>query len=67
MNNGTIIDFISLHVHGYYRTTNGLKPADFLNKKFISDRTILSLILTNLVDENVSDVIGEVRSVLSSS
>ena len=63
-NIGTGIHFISLHLHDYYRKTYGFKPTDFLNAKFISDRTISLPLSAKLADEDVEEVIKAVLEVL---
>lgn len=60
---GTGIHFISLHLHEYYRKTYSLKPDDFPNAKFISDRTISLPLSPKLTDEDVRAVISGVRHV----
>ncbi len=63
MNIGTGIHFISLHLHEYYRKTFDLKPDDFPNAKFISDRTISLPLSAKLTDEDVEDVIRAIQNV----
>jgi dTDP-4-amino-4,6-dideoxygalactose transaminase len=63
-NIGTGIHFMSLHLHDYYRKTYGFKPDDFPHAKFISDRTISLPLSAKLSDEDVEDVIDEVRDII---
>ena len=57
LNIGTGIHFISIHLHDYYRKTYGLKPEDFPNAKFISERTISLPFSAKLTDDDVEQVI----------
>jgi dTDP-4-amino-4,6-dideoxygalactose transaminase len=65
LNIGTGIHFISLHLHDYYRKAYGFKPDDFLNAKYISDRTISLPLSAKLTDEDVNDVIETVRKIVT--
>jgi dTDP-4-amino-4,6-dideoxygalactose transaminase len=65
MNIGTGIHYISLHLHDYYRDTFGLRPEDFPNATFISDRTISLPLSAKLTDQDAADVIASVRYLLS--
>jgi dTDP-4-amino-4,6-dideoxygalactose transaminase len=65
LNIGTGIHFISLHLHDYYRKTYGYKPDDFPNAKWVSERTISLPLSPKLTDEDVEDVISNVKHVLS--
>lgn len=62
---GTGIHFVSVHLHRYYRERYGYRRGDFPNAEFISDRTISLPLSAKLADEDVEDVVGAVRRVLS--
>ena len=66
-NIGTGIHFVSLHLHDYYRKTYGIKPDDFPNAKWISDRTISLPLSAKLTDKDVEDVIRTFTHVLTNS
>ncbi len=63
-NIGTGIHFISLHLHPYYRERFGYKRNDFPNALFVSERTISLPLSAKLTDQDVTDVIQAVTSVL---
>jgi dTDP-4-amino-4,6-dideoxygalactose transaminase len=64
-NIGTGIHFIALHLHPYYQEHFGYKRGDFPNAEFISDRTISLPLSAKLTDQDVTDVIEAVTSVLT--
>jgi dTDP-4-amino-4,6-dideoxygalactose transaminase len=64
-NIGTGIHFVAAHLHRYYRERYGCRRGDFPNAEFISDRTISLPLSAKLTDDDVEDVVGAVRKVLS--
>jgi len=64
-NIGTGVHFIALHLHSYYRKTFGLKPDDFPNARFVSERTLSLPLSAKLTDADVQDVVDAVRSSLA--
>jgi dTDP-4-amino-4,6-dideoxygalactose transaminase len=64
MNIGTGVHYISLHLQPYYRDTFGYKMGDFPNAEFISERTLSIPFSAKLTDEDVSDVINSLKTIL---
>ncbi len=64
-NIGSGVHYRALHLHPYYRDTNGYAPGDFPNAEWISDRTVSLPLSPKLTDEDVEDVIAAVRRTLS--
>jgi dTDP-4-amino-4,6-dideoxygalactose transaminase len=64
---GTGIHYRALHLHEYYRSTYGHKRGDLPNAEWISDRTLSIPLSPKLTDDDVSDVIDAVSSVLQAA
>jgi dTDP-4-amino-4,6-dideoxygalactose transaminase len=60
-NIGSGVHYRALHLHPYYRDTNGYARGDFPNAEWISDRTVSLPLSPKLTDEDVEDVIDAVR------
>jgi dTDP-4-amino-4,6-dideoxygalactose transaminase len=60
----TGINFVSLHLHPYYRNTFGYKRGDFPNAEYVSDRTLSLPLSPKLTNEDVDYVINSVRNLL---
>lgn len=63
LNIGTGIHYIALHLHPYYRQTFNLRPDQFPNAQFISDRTLSLPLSAKLTDADVEDVVNGVRQI----
>ncbi len=63
-NIGSGVHYRALHLHPYYRDTNGYGRGDFPNSEWISDRTVSLPLSPKLSDEDVEDVIHAVKSTL---
>jgi dTDP-4-amino-4,6-dideoxygalactose transaminase len=63
-NIGTGVHYRALHLHPYYRETNGYARGDFPNAEWISDRTVSLPLSPKLTDEDVEDVIDAVGHTL---
>lgn len=61
---GTGVHFIALHLHKYYRERFGLKPEDFPNARFISDRTLSLPLSPHLTDAEIERVIAAFQKVI---
>jgi dTDP-4-amino-4,6-dideoxygalactose transaminase len=61
---GTGIHYRALHLHRYYRERWDLKPEDYPNAAWISDRTISLPLSPKLSDADVDDVVEAVQRVL---
>jgi dTDP-4-amino-4,6-dideoxygalactose transaminase len=64
-NIGTGIHFISLHLQPYYADRFGFSPRDYPNAAHVSERTISLPLSAKLTDQDVSDVIDAVSTVLT--
>jgi len=62
---GTGVHYVSLHLHEYYRNRFLLKPEDYPNAKYISEKTVSVPLSSGLTDEDVEYVIKALRAVLS--
>lgn len=65
MNIGTGVHYRALHFHPYYKKTFGYKERDFPNSEFISHRTLSLPFSAKLSDEDVGDVVGALKEILS--
>ncbi len=63
-NIGVGVHYLALHTHPFYAETYSLKPEDFPNAQFISDRTLSLPLSAKLSEQDVADVIGAVKKVL---
>ena len=63
-NIGAGVHYQALHLHPYYADTFGLKPGDFPNAEFISERTISLPLSPKLTDADVETVVKAVHKVL---
>ena len=59
---GTGVHYRGIHLHQYYREQFGMKPEDFPNASWISDRTMSLPLSAKLSDSDVDRVIGALRS-----
>lgn len=66
-NIGTGVHYRALHLHPYYRETNGHERGDFPNAEWISDRTVSLPLSPKLTDDDVEDVIDAMGRALSAS
>jgi len=64
-NIGTSVHFIPLHLHPYYRSTYGLQPTDFPSALDTFRREISLPIYPGLSDDDVTDVIAAVRTIVA--
>lgn len=64
-NIGTGVHYRALHLHPYYRESNGHGLGDFPNSEWISDRTVSLPLSPKLTDEDVEDVIVAMRRALA--
>lgn len=63
-NIGTGVHYLALHLQPFYRKLLGHKAGDFPNAEFIGERTLSLPLSAKLTDEDVSDVIDAVTSIL---
>ena len=63
-NIGVGVHYLALHTHPFYAETYGLKPEDFPNAQFISDRTLSLPLSAKLSEQDVTDVVSAVQRVL---
>ena len=61
---GTGFHYLSLHLHEYYRNRFQLKPEDYPNAKYISERTVSLPLFPGMTDEDTNYVIQALRSIL---
>ena len=61
---GTSVHFIPLHLHPFYKQTFGCQPADFPQASATFDRIVSIPIYPTMTEQNVSDVIAAVRSLV---
>lgn len=61
---GTGVHYRGIHLHQYYRERFGLRPEDFPNASWISDRTLSLPLSAKLDDGDVERIITAVRSEL---
>jgi dTDP-4-amino-4,6-dideoxygalactose transaminase len=64
-NIGTGVHYRALHLHPYYRDTEGYARGDFPNAEWISDRTVSLPLSPKLTDEDVEDVIDAVTRMIA--
>ncbi|MBI2789634.1 MAG: DegT/DnrJ/EryC1/StrS aminotransferase family protein [Elusimicrobia bacterium] len=64
LNIGTGVHYLALHLQPFYRKLLGHKAGDFPNAEFIGERTLSLPLSAKLTDEDVSDVIDAVTSIL---
>lgn len=64
LNIGVGVHYVALHLQPYYRQVFGYRRGDFPNAEFISDRTVSLPLSAAITDNDVSDVISAVRSIL---
>jgi len=62
---GTGVHFIAAHLHRYYKERFAFKLGDFPNAERISERTVSLPLSAKLSDEDVEDVINDVKDVLN--
>jgi dTDP-4-amino-4,6-dideoxygalactose transaminase len=62
MNIGTGVHYLGVHLHRYYRERFGLRPEDFPNATWISERTVSLPLSPKLNEEDVADVVDAVSS-----
>lgn len=63
-NIGVGVHYLALHMHPFYQETYGYKISDFPNAQWISERTVSIPLSAKLTDEEVQDVIEEVKEVI---
>jgi dTDP-4-amino-4,6-dideoxygalactose transaminase len=63
-NIGVSVHFIPLHIHPYYQATYGYKPGDFPVAQKEYSRAISLPIYSRMKEDDVTDVIDAVRSIL---
>lgn len=61
---GTGFHYLSLHLHEYYRNRFQLKPEDYPNAKYISERTVSLPLSPVMTDEDTGYVIQALKSIL---
>jgi dTDP-4-amino-4,6-dideoxygalactose transaminase len=61
---GTSVHFIPLHLHPFYKQTFGCQPADFPQASATFERIVSLPIYPAMTEENVSDVIAAMRSLV---
>ena len=61
---GTSVHFIPLHLHPFYKQTFGCQPADFPQASATFDRIVSIPIYPTMTEQNVSDVIAAVRTLV---
>lgn len=66
LNIGSGVHFVGIQRHTFFREHLGLRPADYPNSEWVSDRTISLPLSTRLTDEDVEDVIWAVNAALES-
>jgi dTDP-4-amino-4,6-dideoxygalactose transaminase len=66
LNVGSGVHFVGIQRHTFFREHLGLRPADYPNSEWVSDRTISLPLSTRLTDEDVEDVIWAVNAALES-
>lgn len=64
-NIGVSVHFIPLHIHPYYQATYGYKPGDFPVAQREYSRAISLPIYSRMKEDDVTDVIDAVRSILN--
>ena len=64
-NIGTSVHFISLHLMPFYKKLLNLKPDDFPNARYISERTISLPLGSNMSQNDAKDVVMAVKKVLN--
>jgi dTDP-4-amino-4,6-dideoxygalactose transaminase len=64
-NIGVGVHYIALHLHPYYQLTYGCKEGDHPNAEWISHRTVSLPLSPKLTEQDIEDVIGAVRDILS--
>ena len=62
---GTGIHYRALHLHKYYRDTLRTRAGELSNAEWISERTLSLPLSAKLSDQDVADVIYEVRRALA--
>ena len=61
---GTSVHFIPLHLHPFYKQTFSCQPADFPQASATFDRIVSIPIYPTMTEQNVSDVIAAIRSLV---
>ncbi|HEX7052155.1 MAG TPA: DegT/DnrJ/EryC1/StrS family aminotransferase [Longimicrobiales bacterium] len=59
---GTGVHYVGAHLHAFYRERFGLRPEDFPNATWISERTVSIPLSPGLTDNDVEDVIAAVTA-----
>jgi len=63
-NIGTGVHYTALHLHPYYRERFGYREGDYPNAEFIGERTVSIPLSAKLSDDDVTDVINAVSTIL---
>ena len=63
-NIGTGVHYLGVHLHPYYQNTFGLKPEDFPNATWFSERTVSLPLSAKLTNQDVEDIISAVHEVI---
>jgi dTDP-4-amino-4,6-dideoxygalactose transaminase len=63
-NIGTGVHFLALHLHSYYAHRYGYREGDFPNAESIAARIVSLPLSPALTEEDVTDVIGAIKTVL---
>jgi dTDP-4-amino-4,6-dideoxygalactose transaminase len=64
LNIGVGVHYRALHTHPFYAKTYGLRPGDFPEAQYVSERVLSIPLSPKLTDEDVGDVIDAVRRVV---
>ena len=64
-NIGTGVHYIGVHLHPYYREQYGLRPEDYPNATWLSERTVSLPLSPKLTNADVENVIEAVRTAVA--